>query len=92
MEGGQLHTGYVTMNVNTPPFDNVKVRQAVNYAINKEAIIEAVYQGAGTKAKNPIPPTMWSYNDAVEDDKYDPDAAKLAWTRTIEFFNKNLRT
>src|SRR5262249_7258910 len=27
-------------------------------------------------AKNPIPPTMWSYNDKVEDDAYDPDAAK----------------
>ena len=32
--------------------------------------------GCGQVAKNPIPPTMWSYNDAVEDDTYDPDAAK----------------
>jgi dipeptide transport system substrate-binding protein len=45
-------------------------------AINKPAILEAVYQGAGKVAKNPIPPTMWSYNNAIEDDKYDPEAAK----------------
>ena len=45
----------------------MKVRQALNMAINREAIIEAVFQGAGQTAKNPIPPTMWSYNDDVED-------------------------
>jgi dipeptide transport system substrate-binding protein len=47
-------------------------------AINKQAIVDAVFQGAATPAKNPIPPTMWSYNNAIEDDKYDPEAAKAA--------------
>src|SRR3546814_14547548 len=59
-----------------PPFDNVKVRKALNMAINKEAIIDAVFQGAGKVAKNPIPPTIWSYNDAVKDEPYDHEAAK----------------
>ncbi len=45
-------------------------------AIDKQAIIDVVFQGSGQIAKNPIPPTMWSYNDAVEDDPYDPEAAK----------------
>ena len=45
-------------------------------AINKQAIVDAVFQGAATPAKNPIPPTMWSYNNAIEDDTYDPEAAK----------------
>ena len=45
-------------------------------AVNKQAIIDAVFQGAGTAAKNPIPPTIWSYNDAIKDDPYDPEAAK----------------
>ena len=45
-------------------------------AINKQAIVDGVFQGAATPAKNPIPPTMWSYNNAIEDDKYDPEAAK----------------
>ncbi|WP_407810410.1 ABC transporter substrate-binding protein, partial [Staphylococcus aureus] len=33
---------------------------------------------AGQVAKNPIPPTMWSYNDSIKDDAYDPEAAKKA--------------
>jgi dipeptide transport system substrate-binding protein len=47
-------------------------------AINKQAIVDAVFQGAAQVAKNPIPPTMWSYDDATVDDKYDPDGAKKA--------------
>ena len=58
------------------PFDNPKVRKALNMAINKQAIIDAVFQGTGKIAKNPIPPTMWSYNESTVDDPYDPDAAK----------------
>ncbi len=58
------------------PFDNPKVRKALNMAIDKQAIIDVVFQGSGEVAKNPIPPTMWSYNDAVEDDAYDPEAAR----------------
>ena len=45
-------------------------------AINKQAIMDAVFQGAGTIAKNPMPPTLWGYNDAVEDYPYDPEGAK----------------
>ena len=52
------------------------VRQALNMAINKKAILEAVFQGEGQVAKNPIPPTLWSYNDKVKDYPYDPAKAK----------------
>ena len=45
-------------------------------AINKKAIIDGVYLTTGVAAKNPIPPTQWSYNDAIKDDPYDPAAAK----------------
>ncbi|HDR0633553.1 TPA: ABC transporter substrate-binding protein [Pasteurella multocida] len=72
-----LNVGYLNFNVQKAPFDNVKVRQALNYAVNKDAIIESVYQGAGQVAKNPIPPTMWSYNDEVKDYAYDPEKAKV---------------
>jgi len=71
-----LNVGYLAFNTEKEPFTNVKVRQALAMAVNKDAIIEAVYQGAGRKAKNPIPPTIWSYNDKVEDTKYDPEAAR----------------
>lgn len=71
-----LNVGYLAYNTQEPPFDRVEVRKALNMAINKQAIIDAVFAGAGTVAKNPIPPTIWSYNDDVQDDPYDPEAAK----------------
>ena len=45
-------------------------------AIDRDAIISEVYQGAGQKAKNPIPPTMWSYDESTVDIPYDPVKAK----------------
>jgi dipeptide transport system substrate-binding protein len=68
--------GYLAYNTNVAPFDNANVRKALNMAIDKQSIIDVVFQGSGEIAKNPIPPTMWSYNDAIEDDQYDPEAAK----------------
>jgi dipeptide transport system substrate-binding protein len=76
LEQEGLNVGYLAYNTQQKPFDDPKVRKALNMAINKQAIIDAVFQGAGRVAKNPIPPTMWSYNDAVVDDPYDPAAAK----------------
>jgi dipeptide transport system substrate-binding protein len=76
MQKEGLNVGYLAFNTEKKPFDNVKVRQALSMAINKQAIIDAVFQGAGRIAKNPIPPTIWSYNDKVKDYPYDPVAAK----------------
>jgi dipeptide transport system substrate-binding protein len=76
LEQEGLNVGYLAFNVEKPPFDDKRVRQALNYAINKQSIIDAVFQGAGTIAKNPLPPTLWGYNDAVEDYPYDPERAK----------------
>ena len=76
MQQEGLNVAYLAYNTTQPPFDKVEVRKALNMAIDKEAIVEAVFQGAATPAKNPIPPTMWSYNDSIEDDPFDPEAAK----------------
>jgi dipeptide transport system substrate-binding protein len=76
MEQEGLNVGYLAYNTTQAPFDNVNVRKALNMAINKQAILDAVFQGSGKIAKNPIPPTMWSYNDDIQDDPYDPEAAK----------------
>jgi dipeptide transport system substrate-binding protein len=71
-----LNVGYLAFNTEKKPFDDKRVRQALNMAVNKQAIIDVVFQGSGKIAKNPIPPTIWSYNDAVEDYPYDPEKAK----------------
>lgn len=76
LEQEGLNVGYLAYNTQMAPFDNPRVRKALNMAIDKNAILDAVFQGSGQVAKNPIPPTIWSYNDAIEDDAFDPEAAK----------------
>ncbi|QHQ37485.1 ABC transporter substrate-binding protein [Algicella marina] len=76
MEQEGLNVGYLAYNTTVAPFDNPKVRKALNMAIDKQSIIDVVFQGSGEIAKNPIPPTMWSYNEDIVDDAYDPEAAK----------------
>lgn len=71
-----LNVGYIAFNTEKKPFDNKLVRQALNMAVDKGSILKSVYQGAGQPAKNPIPPTMWSYNDKVKDYPFDIAKAK----------------
>jgi peptide/nickel transport system substrate-binding protein len=54
------NTYYFFMNNRVAPFDNVKVRQAVNYAINREALIR-IYGGLGQPTENVLPPTYPQY-------------------------------
>ncbi len=71
-----LNVGYLALNTEKAPYDNQLVRQAMNYAIDREEIVAGVYGAAGKPAKNPLPPTMWSYNDDIEAYPYDPAKAK----------------
>ena len=71
-----MNIGYLAMNMDKPPLNNLKVRLAINHAINKSAIIKHLYQGLGIPAKNPIPPTLWSYDDTIENFAYNPKLAK----------------
>jgi dipeptide transport system substrate-binding protein len=76
MQQAGLNVGYLSMNALKPPFDKVEVRQAINMAIDRDSILKEVYQGAGQKAKNPLPPTIWSYDDSTVDYEYNPEKAK----------------
>ena len=78
LEQPGLNIGYLAYNTTKKPFDDVRVRKAINMAIDKKAIISAVYLSTGLAAINPIPPTQWSYNKSIKDDAYDPAAAKKA--------------
>jgi dipeptide transport system substrate-binding protein len=71
-----LNIGYLSMNASRPPFNDVRVRRAVNMAVDKRTLVEVVYGRTGKPAKNPLPPTMWSYNDGIEPYPYDPAAAQ----------------
>ena len=76
LEQPGLNIGYLAYNTTKKPFDDVRVRKAVNMAINKKAIVDAVYLGTGVPAINPIPPTQWSYNKSIKDDAFNPEEAK----------------
>ena len=57
VEGDLLHTGYITLNTTEAPFDDKRVRQAVNMAINKERVVRIV-NGRGVVANQSLPPAM----------------------------------
>ncbi|MGJ3443572.1 ABC transporter substrate-binding protein [Pseudomonas sp. Je.1.5.c] len=71
-----FNLGYIAYNTRHAPFDQLQVRQAMDMAVNKPAIIQAVYQDAGQLAVNAMPPTQWSYDDTLKDQPYDPEKAK----------------
>ena len=71
-----FNLGILGYNTTKKPLDDVQVRRALDMSINKKAIIDSVYQGAGQIATNPMPPTQWGYNKSLKDAPYDVDKAK----------------
>ncbi|WEK30177.1 MAG: ABC transporter substrate-binding protein [Candidatus Pseudomonas phytovorans] len=71
-----FNLGYIAYNTQHPPFDRLEVRQAMDMAVNKKAIIQAVYQDSGQLAVNAMPPTQWSYDESLKDAPYAPEKAK----------------
>ena len=79
-----FNLGYIAYNVmdkikgsNEPnPMAQLKVRQALDMSVNKQQIIDSVYQGAGQLAVGSMPPTQWSYDTTIKDAPYDLEKAK----------------
>lgn len=71
------HVWFLILNMKEGPFQDKAVRQAVNYAINKQVLVENVLQGTAEIAAGPTPPAFaWAYNEALEPYPYDPEKAK----------------
>lgn len=71
------HVWFLILNAKEGPFADKRVRQAANYAINKEAIVNDVLEGTATVAAGPTPPAFaWAYNDALDPYPYDPEKAR----------------
>ena len=73
--GSACNTGVLAMNQKFKPFDNLKIRQAVAYAINRQALVDAFFGDTGVVLKNWAPPGTKFLND-LEIPGYDPDKAK----------------
>ncbi|MDP4083267.1 MAG: ABC transporter substrate-binding protein [Bacillota bacterium] len=76
IERPSMNVGYLAFTVTRKPFDNKLVRQALNMAVDKKSIIQSFYGGQAIPAKNPMPPSIEGYNDAVQEYPYDLDKAK----------------
>ncbi|MEZ7173353.1 ABC transporter substrate-binding protein [Sporosarcina sp. OR05] len=76
IERPSMNVGYLGLTVTRPPFDKKEVRQAMNYAIDKETIINSFFEGRANIAKNPMPPSISGYNEDIEPYEYNPEKAK----------------
>jgi peptide/nickel transport system substrate-binding protein len=88
-----MNVGYLAFNTEKYPFNNRNFRLAINYAVNKEALVKAFFANGkvGEVAKNPIPPTIWSYNDNIKPYEYNVEKAKelikgIDLPKTIKFW------
>jgi len=71
------HLWFLILNAKEGPMADKRVRQAVNYAIDKKALVDNVLQGTAEVASGPTPPAFaWAYNEALEPYPYDPEKAK----------------
>jgi oligopeptide transport system substrate-binding protein len=68
-------TNYLGMNCQMPPFDDVRVRQAFNYAIDKNKLL-ALLNGRGVVARGVLPPSLPGYTPDVRGYPYDPAKAR----------------
>ncbi len=71
-----MHTWWVAFNHTRDPYKDTRVRQAMNYAVNKQAIVDNILKGTGLLAINPLPPVVWSYTDDLQRYDYNPEKAK----------------
>ncbi|QNX62351.1 ABC transporter substrate-binding protein [Acinetobacter seifertii] len=71
-----INIGYLALNTEKKPLDNLKVRQAIAYALNKKSYIDIVYNNKATIAINPYPKNVLGYNDSVKKYNYNVEESK----------------
>lgn len=74
--GGALDVSYIAFNTTKPPFNDPKVRQALGYAIDRQAIVDSVYKGLARPGTTLMPPTMWGFDSSVLHAFHSVDRAK----------------
>ncbi len=70
------HVWYLGFNNAKKPFDDKRVRQALNYAVNKDAIVRDVLKGTGAVSKGPVLPGTWGDEGGIKPFPYDPERAR----------------
>ncbi|WP_053956424.1 glutathione ABC transporter substrate-binding protein [Inediibacterium massiliense] len=75
-----LSTTYLGFNCNKEHFKDVRVRQAINYAVDMEAIVKSVYKGVGAPSKGPLGPNVWASNQKLKPYEFNVEKAKKLMT------------
>ncbi|MGI9436316.1 MAG: ABC transporter substrate-binding protein [Geminicoccaceae bacterium] len=71
------HLWFLILNAKEGPFADKRVRQAINYAIDKKTLVEDIRRGTAEFASGPTPPAFsWAYNEALQPYPYDPEKAE----------------
>jgi cationic peptide transport system substrate-binding protein len=76
-----LNVGYFAFNTTKAPFDNLLVRQAISYAINKKTILETIYQGHAELASSILPKSSWAYDKNIKPQIFNLAKAKELLTK-----------
>ncbi len=71
-----VHVWYLGINNQKKPFDDKRVRQALNYAVDKDAIVRDVLKGTGTLSAGPVLPKTWGADAGLKPYPYDPARAR----------------
>ena len=76
MVDANLNVGYLAFHQDNEPFGDERVRQAIAYAIDQQAIVDAFYAGLGQVASQFVPPALWGRDEGLEAYPYDPERAR----------------
>ncbi len=76
IETAALNVAYWSFNTEKAPLNNSKIREALNLAVNRKAILRSVYNNQAVLAESPIGPGSWAYDSALAKTLYNPEKAK----------------
>ncbi|KLV09019.1 ABC transporter substrate-binding protein [Photobacterium aquae] len=83
-----MNVAYLALDTKQPELADIRVRKAINHAINRDNLLSSVYYGTGTQARSLLPPMSWAYNHNSQALDYDP--AKALQLLKEAGFDKNL--
>ncbi len=69
-------TSFIVLTNTQGPLQDVRVRQAINMAVDTNAILNVIYQGTGLKGSGPMSPSIWGYNPSLKQYEYNVEKAK----------------
>jgi glutathione transport system substrate-binding protein len=77
IKGSESRVFWIALNTLSKPLDDIRVRRALNYATDREALVRTQLRGFGTPANSPLAPADFAYDPQTKGYGYDPEQAKV---------------